>query len=540
MKRYRQRICGSVTFQGIGLGIWMLFLSATGYTATITVAQDGSGNVATVQSAIATIQNGDEIVILDDGVYVEDLTAGAGFLMPASFTLRAAEGKTPTIRSANQLSRLAAFGIAEIDYMGAAFLGCQNVLIEGITFENLAYESNSASYAATITIGDSIGVTVRNCTVRGAGSDPEKYPGLNSAFFIVGLGVITAPTDILIESCSIENFYKGFTIAEWPDPAALGNPTVTVRNCTLMNGSLGIDAISSSYPESPDPSTTLAGSGLLFEDNYFSNLYYSGIMMSGGYAVIERNLFERCYTGIDIHYMPSLGVSPVIAKINECDFFDMDGDGLSVDAYNTETNVDANPVNVDVTNSAFVGNDYFGVYVERGTTHFSNCIFTGNGLSAARISYATSTVTAKFDHCDFYRNNQIDYPEYPHFDDQFEILIDPNNQPTRTEFTNCNIVGTRGILNGYMLNHSIYDPEACIASFCNVFTESDPLVNVVSDNILNFEPDYLSASVDPATFDKEGFQLTSGSILVTSGKEGTYIGSQGPATSSAGSWDLYR
>lgn len=523
------------------LGIGVLLISANSDAATITVAQDGSGVVKSVQAAFAAATNGDEIVILDDGVYEEDVMTGAGFQMVASYTLKAAEGKKPIIRAANKLPRLITLGIVGVDYMGFALLGCQNVSIEGITFENLSFDYNGAKYGAALTIADSVGVSIKNCTFRGAGAEEDKYnDGLNSTIFVAGLGVIAAPTNIAIDSCLFENFLKGITIAEWPNPAALADPSVIVRDSTFKNGVWGIEITASSYPESPNPATILAGSGIVIKGNEFLTLSGVGIALSGCYASIDHNMFLQCYAGIDAHYIPELSLAPTTAKIDQCAFIGMETDGMYVHMYNTETNADDHPVAVDVANCAFIGNQDFGVYVERGKTSFRNCTFAGNGLSAARISNGTGSVTSQFYQCDFYKNNQIDYPEYPHFKDHFEFLVDYNNYPTRVEITNCNIVGERGVLNGYLLDHSIFDPAACVVSYSNVYTQSDPLVNVVSDHILNIDPQYVSPTVDPSQYDPDDFQIPSDSILQTAGKGGEHIGAWGATPSAVAPWDLYR
>lgn len=521
------------------IGIGILLFAASGYAATVTVAKDGSGVVNTVQAAFAVAQNGDEIVILDDGVYVEDAMTGAAFQMTASFTLRAADGKKPTIRSANQLPRLTTLGVPGVDHMGFTLLGCQNVLIEGITFENLSFESNVAKYGSAMTIGDSVGVTVRNCVFRGAGADHDSYHGgLNSNLFIVGLGVIVAPTNILIEDCTFENFFKGMTIAEWPNRDALADPSVIVRNCTFQNGIGGIDAVNSSYPESPNPATTLTGPGNLFEENSFNNLSGSGIVLSGGYSILNHNMFNDCYFGIDAHFYSTQGTSPNIGKINQCAFVNNKDCGLLVHVYEDEKNGDDYKVTIDVENCAFIGNKWHGVYVERGTSTFRNCTFAGNGVLGARVSNSTATVSAEFNHCNFYKNNQITYPDYPHFNEKYEIWVDTNPIATQAEFTNCIIVGERGILN------SAYntDPNSCIVSYCDIFTQADPLKNATGDHILNVDPQFVSPKITWDESDEElaGFKLPNGSVLLTAGKDGTYIGAWGPDESEIGSWDLYQ
>ena len=80
----------------------LCFIAVTSANAaTITVAQDGSGMVNSVQAALATVANGDELIILDSATYNEDIVAGALAGFAPQFTLKAAEGQSPTIAATN-------------------------------------------------------------------------------------------------------------------------------------------------------------------------------------------------------------------------------------------------------------------------------------------------------------------------------------------------------------------------------------------------------------------------------------------------------
>ena len=156
-----------------GLGLLATFLVVgVSWGATITVKQDGSADATSVQAALMAASNGDTIIIGDSEVYEEDLTAGAAADLVASFTLKAAEGQTPTIRAVNQMERLGALGYPGIDFMGTFFFGCQGVVVEGITFENATVEMNAAGLSASLALFDCSDITIRNCTVRGAGGGP--------------------------------------------------------------------------------------------------------------------------------------------------------------------------------------------------------------------------------------------------------------------------------------------------------------------------------------------------------------------------------
>lgn len=519
-------------------GLMAVFFSTSVYAAVIRVAQDGSGDTKSVQAAIMAAKNGDDILIIDNGVYIEDLMAGLGFQMTASFTLKADAGKTPIIQAANVTPRLAAFGIPGTDYMGAAFLGCQNVLIEGIHFENLSTNANMAGFCGCLTIADSVGITVRNCTITGVWDTGVQFPDsqMNAGVYILGIGLIAAPKDILLENCVINNNRKGMAIAEWPTSSSLADPTVIIRNCKYSKCEwLCLEVSDSTYPESPDPKTTLTGPGILVENCSFTDSYV-GIIHDGGYLTTRNNSYSSVEYGIYMQSWTISGTSPVVGNIKDSNFIGCSRSGIGLYNDPSETSVDNSKVVANVDNCSFIGNGRHGVSLRRGEAHFTNSIFAYNGIAGAQISGETFSVAASFDHCDFYKNNQIDDPD---FMDKYEAVVFPEKNRAKTSFTNCNFTGVRGIRNGTGPDFSPYDPKACTVSYCNIFTSADQVTNLTSDNLFSIDPKYISPVTEATleSYNEKGFTVGAAELL-TKGKDGSYIGSQGGTGSGIMDWEL--
>ena len=144
-------------------------VAAVAMGGTVTVRKDGTADAASVQVAIAMANNGDTILIEDSATYEEDLTAGEMAGLVKEFTLKAADGQTPVISSVNEMERIEGLGIPGTDYMGTFFFGCQGLLIEGITFENLSTNGNAAEISGVLSLFDCSDVVIRNCTIRAAG-----------------------------------------------------------------------------------------------------------------------------------------------------------------------------------------------------------------------------------------------------------------------------------------------------------------------------------------------------------------------------------
>ena len=229
------------------------------FAATITVAQDGSGMVNSVQIAIASAVNGDEIVILDSAIYDEDVVAGAGAGFAAQFTLRAAEGQTPTIRAVNTASRLEALGVPGPDLVGALFSGCMGATIEGITFVNTTTELSAADTSCALGVMDCTDITIRNCTIVGAGGQGTAYAGNNVGTIVAG--ITFAPTGIVYEDRIIEDCQYGIAFSLFV-PGVPVDPSVTVRGCIIRNcNENGIEIHTAASPE-PRPCPGLGVTGM--------------------------------------------------------------------------------------------------------------------------------------------------------------------------------------------------------------------------------------------------------------------------------------
>lgn len=483
---------------GLGLTVIALLASAS-WGATITVMQDGSGDATSVQAALAAAENGDTIVIGDSEVYEEDVTAGVAAELVASFTLKAAEGQTPVIRAVNQTERLGALGFPGIDFMGTFLFGCQGVVIEGITFENMTVEANVAGLSACLALFDCSDVTVRNCTVRAAGGEGTGYPADNLGL-VVG-GVQTAPTGVVIEDCLIEEVNYGIAVAKLQGGTPT-DPSVTIRNCTIQHcEETGIEVDNGAPLESPDPSTIAQGEGNLLENNTIIDAN-TGLSLGGGYTVIRN--------------------CTVLASRGEGFDVDLDGDRGT------------QPITGILENTAFIGSGGDGVRIDEGLIDLSNCIVAGSGSEGIHLRESGNETVVTADHCDIYRNLQLDPESF------YEVLVDVGEAALiQLRITNSNVVGMAGLYNGSLEDPGYFDPEGLFATYCNVFVDAERYTNVVVENDLEFDPMYVNPIPDPDQFTREGFELESGSPAIGAGEDGTYIGSQGQAAVGVEDWPIH-
>lgn len=469
-----------------------LVATTTAFAATITVAQDGSGAVNSVQIALAAASNGDEIIILDSAVYNEDVAAGAGAGLAAQFTLRAAEGQTPTIRATNTSARLAALGLPGEDLIGTLLTGCVGTTIEGIIFENSTTGVNVLNTSSVLGMLDCFDMTLRNCTFRGAGGPGTVYGGDNVG--IIASGAFQAPTGILIEDCVIEDCHYGIGLSILMAGLPT-DPSVTIRGCTIRNcNANGIEIESAAVPDSPNPAMA-SGPGHVIEDSTITNCN-SPVTFGGGKTVVRNCTFlgNRSHVNID---KQAKGELPLTAELDDV---------------------------------AVVGSTGTGVRVVLGTLSMTRCIVAGCSQEALHVQGNAEEAVVAVDRSDFYRNLQ----ENPN---SYEVRFDPITQLARTLLmSNCNVVGISGIYNGDINDSSVFDPDALTASYCNVFTEFDPFTNVTVDNELQFDPLYASPSSDPSTFTREGFQLQASSPALTAADDGGYLGSQGPVQVGVSDW----
>lgn len=473
-----------------------LLISAPVYAGTITVAQDGSGNVTSVQLAVATASNGDEIVILDSAVYNEDLIAGAAAGMAAQFTLKAAEGQTPTIRATNTSARMEDAGIIGLDLLGAIFFGCVGVEIEGITFENQTTDINSNTISSALSLIDSINVTVRNCTIKGAGGPGTGYAGFN--FGTIVYGATLAPKGIVYENCLVEECHFGIQVLKVAEGVPV-DPSVTIRGCTIQNcNGNGIEMDCAATPNPEDPSRVAAGEGHLIENTRIINCQNPATL--GGGKITLRHctiLGNRGYINVD---KQDSGELPILA-----DFDDV----------------------------AIIGSEKMGIRVIDGKVNLSHCIIAGcysEGLAAEKEA-EEAIVTV--DHCDFYQN-------LSETADSYELRLHPATVLDRKlTVTNTNIIGIAGIFNGDLADPDYFEPDAAIASYCNVVTEYENYLNVTADHGVSLDPAYVNPTIDPDSFTRAGFQLKDNSSVLTAASDGSYIGSQGPVQVTVSSWMVF-
>ncbi|MDP8243940.1 MAG: right-handed parallel beta-helix repeat-containing protein [Candidatus Hinthialibacter antarcticus] len=476
-----------------------LILSITclpGFTATITVAQDGSGDVNTIQNAVAMAAEGDDILVLDSAVYDEDLAAGplAGFA--AQFTLKAAEGQSPTLRAVNSAERLGAIGAPGADLLGAFFAGCVGVVIEGMTFENPTTDINVLTISAAIALMDCNDVVLRNCTIRGAGGPGTAYSGFNFGVLVSGQTIPSA--GIVIEDCLIEQCHYGIQILK----GTAGEPTdpsVTIRGCTIQNcNGNGIEMDCASQPNPDEPSRSAIGDGHLIENTQIINCENAATL--GGGKIVFRNctlLGNRGSVNVD---KQDSGELPILADFDQ---------------------------------TAIVGSENIGVRVIGGRVSMTHCIVAGcfrEGLyAAADAEEAIITV----DHCDFYQN-LVETPEL--FELRLEASIALDRKLT---VSNTNVIGVAGILNGTIDDPNDYEEDAAIASYCNVLTDFESYINVTVDHEASFDPLYANPQTDAALFSRAGFQLQEGSPALAAASDGGFIGSQGPIQTRLKHWMMY-
>jgi parallel beta helix pectate lyase-like protein len=466
------------------------------FAGTITVAQDGSGDVNSIQAAVATIANGDEIIILDSAIYEEDLTAGAGAGFAAQFTMKAAEGQTPTIRAINTAERLGDLGIPGIDRLGVLVSGCVGAVFEGIIFENQTTEVAANDISSAIALMDCNDTTLRNCTIKGAGGQGTAYAGFN--FGIIIYGATLAPAGIVMENCLVEECHYGVQVIKATEGVPT-DPSITLRGCTIQNcNGNGIEIDCASLPNPADPARTASGAGHLIEDTLITNCQNPATL--GGGKIVFRNcsfLGNRGYVSID---KQATGEFPILAEFDDV---------------------------------AIIGSGNMGIRVNNGNLNMTNCIVAGCLQEGLFVVEDGEEAIVSIDHCDFYQN-LIDTPE------SFELRLDPPIDKDRIlNVSNTNVVGVAGLFTGKLDDYDYFEEGAFTASYCNVLAEFDAFLNVTLDNEMTVDPMYVNPTTDPNSFSREGFQLQEGSPVLTAASDGGYIGSQGPLQVGVSDWMTY-
>ncbi|MGC9327790.1 MAG: right-handed parallel beta-helix repeat-containing protein [Candidatus Hinthialibacter sp.] len=472
-----------------GFASLMLFIHPLLFSAEIIVKQDGTGDAATIQAALQAAQDGDTIIIDDDGRYVEDVTASptlASLGIPAaplsSFTLKAAEGRTPVIEAANADSsqRMAALGIEGKDMLGCVIWGCSGVVIQGIEFMSLDNEVNAFNVQSILVIADSENVTIENCTFRGPNA---KSSGEGNAVLIAGVQAQPyLPDNILIRDCLITESHYGVISAVFQKGSGADPNRVTIENCQFIDGF--------------ESAIDVDNARQMTVRNCFFDNYNHGVHLAGGNSVIEGcTIFNSKDAGLDCDVDTNWTDAITGGIVRQCA---MIGNGIEVDAA--------------------------GVRCADGPLRFENCIIAGNSGPGIEVSSGSDTdVDAVFNHCDIYENYGFS-----------EVFVrSDGDHGVKLTITNSNIVSTGGGIENEL------DPSAVIAHHNNVFVKGDAYYNVEAADSVSVDPLYASPANDPAEFSFEDFQLQADSPVLTLSENGNALGAHGTSETGVQRWMMH-
>lgn len=454
------------------------------FGATLTVKKDGAGDFTTVQAALDAAVSGDTVIV-HPGTYTEDVNIGHFNVPPLkkdNISLEAAESGTVEIIAANKVSRVKGLGLAGFDagpsdYAGFVVNG-DNAFITGIKFVQPIPDLNLLGNNLAVAVGSS-GVTFRKCEIAGpsTGEGPaQNYAGEVVAIAITPLdvagfsqGTAIPPTNLKLENCKIHSGEFGLGIR---DLLGTGSPPkVTAVDCEIYYNRVGV--------EHNDGTMNLIDCDL--HDNI------TGVVIPDDTAsLVDCTIRNNLGHGINIH----------------------DGE-----FDNGEAAAGLPLVTIDGCEIAENGdaNDQYGIRIETGTITVTHTIIRGNcGANVFFNTHGQGETKITFDHCDFYRSVY-----------GFGILTtdDPDNVVT-VAITNSIIDDYDGITNNM---DALAD---FTVDYCDVFAAANPFVGdfITAANTLHVEPDY----VDAVNGD---FALKPDSPLLTAGKNGTYLGSQGAKTS---------
>lgn len=203
----------SINRQGFAWKLGLTFLFATSaWSATYTVSKDGRGAFTTISAAIAQAKAGDEIVILDNATYPEQVTIDS---TKSGLTLRSS---TPTSASK-----------PTIVWQDKANVGpktCAEAQIE----KNVTFDQNGA-----LRVMRARNVVIDGIKVDGGGYYPFGYPGVwrngpdcngqNAALFHGNAAIdLWIAGDVVIRNCDISNAYFGINIKDRNEGGVFANP----------------------------------------------------------------------------------------------------------------------------------------------------------------------------------------------------------------------------------------------------------------------------------------------------------------------------
>ncbi|MBN2326542.1 MAG: right-handed parallel beta-helix repeat-containing protein [Candidatus Omnitrophica bacterium] len=471
------------------LALFMLPIHPLLFSAEIIVKQDGTGDAATIQAALYAAQDGDTIIIDDDGLYVEDCTASPALALLgipsaplSSFTLKAAEGRTPVIEAANADSsqRMAALGIEGKDMLGFVVWGCTGVSIQGIEFITNDNEVNAFNVQSIMVIADSENVSIENCTFRGPNA---RSSGEGNAVLIAGVQAQPyLPDNIVVRDCLITETHYGVISAVFQKGSGADPNRVTIEDCQFIDG----------FESAVDVDNARQ---MTIRNCSFDN-YNHGIHFAGGNSLVEDcTIINSKDVGLDCDVDTSWTDAITGGIVRRCAII---GNGVEVEAA--------------------------GVRCADGPLRFENCIIAGNSGPGVEISSGSDMdVDAAFDHCDIYENYGLS-----------EVFVRADgDHDAKLTITNSNIVSA-----GFGIENEL-DSSAVIAHHNNVFVKGDAYYNVEAADSISVDPLYVSPTNDPADFSFDDFQLQADSPVLTSSENGTALGSHGSSDTFIRQWIMY-
>lgn len=458
-----------------------LVVSVSAQAATLTVAQDGSGDFTTIQAAVDAAADGDEIII-SGGTYTEDVTIGhlnVPLVKKDNLTVRAAEGESVIIDVPNEADRVQALPLdfGESDILGVFIYG-DNVVLEGITINQSTTVVNmleAAPSAAALTI-ISPNVTIRNCTITGSSTFDGDILGIllaNLDAISPTMGSFVLATDLTIEDSTLNG--HNFAFASNNFLAALGVPA-------------------------PNPSATITNT--VFSGNG------TGIEMDDGTVIVDGCEFLGNGTGIS--------VAEHILEVRNCVFRDNTEYAIETETGDIPEDAPDEVPTVTLENSFITGSgtedDHAGIVIESGQLTASFTVLENNYNSNAFLKPDDArNVSATFLNCDFVMS-QGGTGIFTAGDPEGIIDI---------SLTNCNIVDLVGIDN-------LAEFVAAIAlTNCNIFaTEFQTIGDAGAftiENLLGVDPLYVN-------MDNGDYSLQPDSPVATAGVDGTFIGALGVST----------